>query len=88
MNFFTRNLFKLNSALTAKVTKDNLNATIRTIKVLKRVKIEVFLRIMSFFYLESSTLDEIELIFCDFCGYIKNLNSFKLKCLKFTFYFR
>jgi hypothetical protein len=35
-------MFKLIPELTAKVTKDNLNAMIRTIKVLKRIKIEDF----------------------------------------------
>ncbi len=50
MDFFTRNFFKLISELTAKGTKDNLNAMIRTIKVLKRVKIEDFLRLLWFFF--------------------------------------
>jgi hypothetical protein len=43
-------MFKLIPELTAKVTKDNLSAMIRTIKVLKRIKIEDFFKtIVSFF---------------------------------------
>jgi hypothetical protein len=47
---------KLIPELTAKVTKDNLNAMIRTIKVLKRIKIEDFLRLLYPFFIYSHQL--------------------------------
>ncbi len=56
MDFFNRNFFKLISELTAKVTKDNLNAMITTIKVLTRVKIEDFLRLLCPFFSYSHQL--------------------------------